>query len=237
MIELVTHCYAHELSQYAAFFRYQISSLLNHTPAVPVQLTVCWTPIDKATANALAWGKHETAGTAISIKSIELAPDQLFRRSIGRNCAALESRADLVWFTDVDHYFGPGCLDTLLQSNITTELAYPQQIMIHKDHATGDVAATHTTDSRLTICFDDFIPKTYNRAIGGVQIVHGDYARFWGYLKGHSKYQSPRHDGRPFGDFKDDVTFRRQWELFGGTLPLELPGVYRLRHSKTTYQG
>ena len=42
-----------------------------------------------------------------------LPKEQLFRRSIGRNKAAKNTKADWIWFTDCDIIFHENCLDTL----------------------------------------------------------------------------------------------------------------------------
>ena len=84
----------------------------------------------------------------------------------------------------------------------------------------------------------DFTVKHYNRAIGGIQIVPRWYLTQYGYLRDMEKYQTPSPDkNKPFPCFRDDVVFRSQCAENGRILPIQLPNLYRLRHSKTTYQG
>lgn len=239
-IEIVTHCYSGALPQFATFLRYQISSLLLHAPLTQVQLTVCYTSSDVATRQAIAWGLQRSRGL-LDLLPIDMLPARLYRRSIGRNLAARATTADLVWFADVDHYFGAGCLDALArcwQGFVEKPLmVWPRWIQISRNHEVGDRQWNEAPQGKLLdVRADEFIPKRYQRAIGGVQIVSGDYCRSIGYLAGHSKYQKPRDDDRPFGDFRDDVVFRKQISLAGRVEPIELPGLYRLRHSQTTYQ-
>ena len=239
-IEIVTHCYSGALPQFATFLRYQISSLLLFAPRTQVQFTVCYSSSDSATRQAIAWGLQRSAGL-LDLLPIDMLPARLFRRSIGRNMAARATTADLVWFTDVDHYFGEGCLDSLAEQwgrYVEKPLmVWPRSLQISRNHQVGDRQWNEAPQGKLlAIDPSDFVPKTYSRAIGGVQIVSGDYCRSIGYLAGHKKYQAPREDDRPFGDFKDDVVFRKQISLAGRVEPIELPGLYRLRHSQTTYQ-
>jgi hypothetical protein len=102
--------------------------------------------------------------------------------------------------------------------------------MIHKDHVTGDLVLS----GQRPLHIGDFVPKHYTRAIGGVQIVRGEFAQKYGYLNSESKWQLP--NPKPFGDFKDDIAYRRMCGLFGKIRGVDLDGVLRIRHSTTTYQ-
>ena len=249
-IRIVSHCYAAALPHYAEFLKYQLSSLALNPVPCPVAITVCYCPADEATWDVLRWfGENE----GIGLDPLPLPLPALGRRSIGRNTAALESTEDLIWFCDVDHVFGPGCLSALWEtwrrlrlpeydralfrdSDSPPMMIFPRHIKIHKDHATGDAAALRARGKFLVeIDPAEFIDKTYSRAIGGIQIADGEHVRKYGYLAG-TKWQEPRTDGRPFADFKDDLAFRRQVSAHGRIEGIELPSLYRLRHSTTTYQ-
>lgn len=237
-LHIVTHCYAERLPQYAAFLRYQLMSLFEHPHEVGVLIEVCSWVGDGATNRVLdgLFRKKVVGSANTAVVCQNLSPEMLFRRSIGRNAAAVKSPAELVWFTDVDHVFGEGCIDQLWswwQSQTDWfSLAFPRQIWICKDHATGDRYAETCGE---VIDPSDFVPKHYGRAIGGVQIVPGSLARRHGYLNDFPQHRRP--SSRPFGDFRDDVKFRSWCGEQGRIARIPSLPVYRLRHTKTTYQG
>lgn len=241
-IRLVTHCYAARLPQYAKHLWYQLSSLVLHKPDVPVAITICYSMHDATTTDTILKfeGRH---GNGLSIRPMSMSGPELYRRSIGRNRAGLEATEDLIWFTDVDHVFGEGCLDNLWRiwqglKQDEISMVYPKAIKIHQDHATGDATPFPASEDwrLLEINSSEFVDKRYRRAIGGVQIARGDLVRQYGYLNGHSKYQKPRLDGLPFGDFRDDIVFRGRCKTFGKIVGIDLANLYRIRHSETTYQ-
>lgn len=225
-ILLVTHCYATQLPHYAAFLRYQLESIAEHAQRT-ARVAVCFTPSDEATTGVI-----QEYLSRVDIKGYALQLDELGRRSIGRNRAAMDAGANIVWFTDVDYVFGSGCLKALSEMYWDTgwSMVYPHKIMIHKTHAIGDEYAK----KHRPMSIDDFEFQHYNRAIGGVQIVRGDQAREHGYLNCQSKWQQPTT--KPFGDFRDDLAYRGECADRGQIHKIELPNLYRLRHSTTTYQ-
>jgi len=119
-IRIVTHCYARELPQYARFLQCQLSSFVLYPPNVPIKIHVFLTPEDARTHRVIDWFCDYTP---LSLSLTYLPAGQLWRRSIGRNIAAKQAEEELVWFTDVDHLFGDGCLDALWQ----TWAAMPQE--------------------------------------------------------------------------------------------------------------
>jgi hypothetical protein len=258
-IEVVSHCYAVKCPLFANALQYQISSLFLHQPRTcHVTLNVFYDPQDVKTMEVIMWGlkyKFERVKELprVTLMASSLEAGKLGRRCIGRNIAAKQSMADLVWFTDCDHVFAEGAFDRLaampwpveddpmegrgapLGSIVVASMVYPKQIMISRDHATGDMEAAEAEPNKLvTIDPTLYEPKKYNRAIGGVQIVQGDFARQHGYLDGDTKWQQPTET--PFGDFRDDVAYRKFASQFGPILGVDFPGVFRIRHSSTTYQ-
>jgi hypothetical protein len=171
----------------------------------------------------------------------------LGRRSIGRNLATQRSLNEFYFFTDVDHVFTAECLDRIpeIYHELThspvrafsplISMFYPRDIMIHKDHTTGDAYAQSKEDLP-DINPEDFIPKHYNRAIGGVQICPSEFVKEHGYLNRFPVWQQPRTDDKPFKDFRDDVAFRKLCEAEGMVYGVDIPGIYRLRHTHTSYQ-
>lgn len=239
-VRVVTHCYAKDLPQFAVFLRVQLSSLLFYPARHSV--SVCYTESDERTMAVL---DEFSPIFGLRLTRIPLDSGSLFRRSIGRNKAALHSLEDVVWFTDVDYWFDGGCLDHLneiAKNGIfhSATMIWPRTINIHKDHSTGDQFWQQNLRASGCIIPDrtEFQPVSYNRAIGGIQIVSGEFARSYGYLNGVEKWQTPRTDNLPFKDFKDDIAYRKFCTTHDSALQaVSLDGVYRMRHTATTYQG
>lgn len=235
LIEIVTHCWAERFPQYAEALKYHLSSLALFPPkSCQVTSTVCYVESDKATGEVLRQlDPHLKLKRRIKMRD---AP-HLGRRSIGRNYAALETEADLIWFSDVDQLFWEGCLDQLATLSWPTKatMIYPRTIRISGNHAVGDqtLAVGKSYKGLRMIDPSDFVSKVYYRAIGGVQIVQGDFARQYGYLNGSKKYQRP--NPHPFGDFRDDITYRQTCLSTGAIVAVDLPGLFRIRHSCATY--
>lgn len=250
LIEIVSHCYATELPQYAAMLVYQASSLVLHKPKqCKVCLSVCvWGDIDDqpypeirdiCVGKVLPWTKKTLSAHDISWLICYMTKGELGRRCIGRNRLALNTEADIVWFADVDQVFRDGMLDRLatMEWPENASMIFPREIKIHRDWKTGDErTGAIDLDDPCLVDVDpmEFVPKQYHDAIGGVQIVRGDFVRKHGYLAGDEKWQRPSVD--PFGDFRDDVAYRRYCRQCGPIVRVDLPGMYRLRHTRTTYQ-
>lgn len=234
-IELVTHCYATELPHYASALKYQLSSLIINKPKhCKVLITICCEPNDEKTLEIIPFFQE-----VLSIWTLIMENEnQLGRRSIGRNIAAKVTKADIVWFTDVDYLFSGDCLEKLstIEWPDDASMIFPPDAMICKDHAMGDRLLNYAANRVCVLDVDPncFIPNHYRRAIGGIQIVQGDFAREHGYLDGIEKWQTPV--AKPFGDFHDDIAYRKYCKQFGKIVPVDLPGIKRLRHSTTTYQ-
>ena len=254
-VEIVSHCW-----RYSHLLAYQLSSLINHPPQnVDVVMTVFYSEEDEATTQLLAFfaerfaelgaeqgeehgadqgveHRAEQKGAKVRCNWQQLTPPQLFRRSIGRNQAALNSSADWVWFTDCDLYFGAGALDSLGQvlQGCNQPLVYPRE---------ERVTALLTDDSPMlkatkvpevvAISEADFETKTVTRATGPLQITHGDVARRMGYCKDVSVYQRPEPK---WAKCREDRAFR--WMLETQGTPVDIPAVYRIRHlEKGRYHG
>lgn len=233
-IELVTHCWARDLEQYAYHLAAKIWSLDREVgPSQDVTLCVCHSLEDPLTREVLDWFTGDVS--RFRIRTIDLPPARLGRRAIGRNLAAKSSEADVVWFDDVDQMYRNGILYRLaeLQWPDGATMIFPREIRIHKDHATGDAWTGYVKRSwRLgvsAVVEGDFVPKQYNRAIGGVQIVRGDFTREYGYLDGDEKWQRPT-DGK-FATCGCDLAYRRFCGSKGRIVGVDLPGVYRIRHT------
>lgn len=246
-IRIVTHCYAATLPQYAVFLRAQLSSLVLFPTATQATIAVCCCPADARTLSVLSDFRSIFKER---LEEIHMPPEKLFRRAIGRNLAVFDCKDDIVWFTDVDHYFGSGCLDSLQTAWESIKFydapkksviagMWPKLLQIHKTHEMGDAfVKAHLNDrGLLPIDPSDFKETHYRSAIGGVQIVDGDYARTYGYLRNQKRWLRPVSPEKPFPSFTDDVKFRKHAEGVAPARQIEMVGLYRLRHTKTTYKG
>jgi hypothetical protein len=246
-VEFVTHCYATELNHYATALYLQLSSLANHATNVSnIKATVFYNEEDTQTVHVLKLFEDDRRRKNLELVKQHLPVNQLGRRSIGRNMAARNTDADIVWFTDVDYWFGPVLVDNLLsiQWNDETTMLFPKKIQINKTHEVGDKILKYfgsilTPDPQNRPPFTphmqvrDYDEKVYRKAIGGVQIVRGVFAREYGYVP-DSKWQKPVQI--PFGDFRDDIAYRSFCRSVGTIVPVDLDGVFRIRHSETSYQ-
>ena len=76
-------------------------------------------------------------------------------------------------------------------------------------------------------------PRAISRATGPLQITHGDAARQMGYCQGVHCYLEP---AEKWQKAHEDRVFR--WTLNSQGTPLDLPGVFRIRHlEKGRYTG
>ena len=251
-IRIVVHAYAKQLPQYAVFLRAQLSSLVKYTPAVTtLRVSVCCSAQDERVMRVLQEFAPIMRG---KLHVMAMPKGELFRRSIGRNRIALSTHEDLVWFADVDHLWGPGCLAELWNQWKEIEgqaIAWPKSLWIQSHHVLGDDFVRDNMETTGLIDMGDlgvaefanqepsplFERKEYHSAIGGVQIVSGSFVRDHGYLRDFPKWQRPRTDGKPFGDFRDDVKFRSFCLSRMNGVALEIPHLYRLRHTAVTYKG
>ena len=235
-IEIVTHAWAGRYTHYAYALDYQLSSLVLHPSKHLSSVVVCCNGEDKLVNDIL---RFFSSRLPLSVMIMELP--ELGRRSIGRNRAALNTSADIIWFTDCDHIFHEGCLDHV--ANVSwpdwAPMVFASRIMIHRDWMTGDVALAKAVRPKLLdIDPSEFIPMKYNRAIGGVQIVQGNYAREHGYLRDSPRWQSPYTGLRGFDSCTCDKAFRRfiqERPECNSIIPVNIPGLYRLRHTQTTH--
>lgn len=226
-IEIVTHCY-----RYASLLRYQLSSFeLYPLEGVKVTATVFYTSSDCPTSSVLEWfGNRSVQGVTWNWR--ELPVRELCKRSLGRNRAALESEADWVWFCDADHWFTGECWKAFKKVNVMgAPLIFPAIVNKHRTHGLGDECISHALRTPGLLAADpvEFEPTKMGRAIGGIQIVSGDFCRSQGYLRDSKQAQQPMAEAI-WVSTREDWWFRKQLGTPG--VPVNLPGVYRIRHSK-----
>ncbi len=242
-IRIVTHCYAKRLPQYAAFLRYQLSSLAS--APIPTTIAVCYVPGDEKTEEVLDWFDNLLERNLLeedlklSLLRVPLEERVIYPRCHGRHLAAITATEDVVWFTDVDYLFLGDCLPTVVQApelwDEHNSMVYVRRVQINTTHTLGDELALRSYSGLALLTEEDlrdqFVQKVYRQAIGGVQIVRGAFAREHGYLPG----MPTRKSGTPFDrGSRDDRMYRKACYKHGSIVPIEAPGVYRLRHSQTT---
>jgi hypothetical protein len=231
-LEVVSHCW-----NYSHLLGYQLSSLVLFPPRdIDVTMTVFYSPEDARTARLLEFF------SGLAVQNVRwnwhpLPRQQLFRRAIGRNLAALATRADWVWFTDCDLMFREQCLDTLARllqgqraalvfpaDERCTDLLADDNAMLRSDTNTPQVVDIDTTH---------FVTYHRDRATGPLQIAHADVCRAVGYCRNIGVYQTPEQS---FAKCHEDRAFR--WLLRSKGEPLPIGGVYRIRHvHKGRYTG
>jgi len=223
-IEIVSHCW-----NYSHFLVYQLSSLINYPPRqANITMTVFYNQEDSKTAELLDFFSRQTpASVRWNFQTLEKS--SLFRRSIGRNRAALATKADWIWFTDCDLLFHEHCLDSLAE-----ELQGRRDILVYPDHERVtrllpmDSEMLQTGSNAIDVYDIDtswFNERPIAKATGPLQIVHGDVARSMGYCRDIAIYQQPAEH---WCKAHEDRAFR--WILGTPGQPIKVPGVYRIRH-------
>lgn len=231
-IEIVSHCWG-----YAYLQEYQLSSLVLAPPVtVDVVMTVYFSREDKETLRLLEFFASQSVAN-VTWQFRALPKELLFRRSIGRNHAALHSGADWVWFTDCDVIFGPGSLDTLgrvLQSH-QAPLVFPRYqgvTSLLQDDQIRD-GKNGSPSVRSIPPAVAFFKERVLKATGPLQITHGDIARGLGYCRDIPVYQTPE---LVWQKCQEDRAFR--WLLGTAGHPIDVDGISRIRHlNKGRYTG
>ncbi len=225
-LEIVSHCW-----QYSWVLTYQLSSLVLHPPErVRLQMTVFYCPEDEPTSRVLEFfGRHSHPNLTWNWQP--LRKELLFRRAIGRNQAALATRAHWIWFTDCDQVFHRGCLDSLpgILARQDGPLVFPREVRCTELLGLDDPLFRAVADGPSLVDIDlrRFSPVTHTRAVGALQIVRGDVSRDMGYCRSIKFYQEPlTHWQKTF----EDRTFR--WLLGTQGEPIDLPGLYRIEHAR-----
>jgi len=233
-LRIVTHCYAERLPFFADLLKFHLTSISHSLYEFPLRVEILCTSTDTKTLNVLN-SFSDSMRKKLSARILD--PTHLWRRAIGRNIAALSSTEDFVWFCDVDYVFSPLAIATIcraLREKPEAAMLYPSVVSVSKDHKTGDATiAQAEQDKTPEIDTQDFVPSYYSRAIGGAQIVPGKLARTIGYLD-KTKWMTPSHT--PFPDTRDDIAARRQYAKHGPLCSFMVGGIYRIRHSTSSYR-
>lgn len=248
-IEVVAHCWAVDLADYAHLLYLQGLSLVRQaelSEGLTVRWTVCCNEEDSLTTQAIERVRRFDEEKHLRIKVMPLDKNSLFKRSVGRNLAALASTADVVWFTDCDYVFFHGSLEEAhrqCMGNPHGPMVYPSEIQATPKDVGAHVikrAAWAQGGWALQDVLRQSEPMLYSRAIGGVQIVLGGFCRRYGYLNNHPKNKPLRGKPAGFKRCRCDVTFRRQGkagERVGTGTGVQIDGVYRIRHPLRGHNG
>lgn len=237
-LEIVTHCWAGQLEQYARHLQIQLSSVVRYAEQLPVVVTVCYATCDEATVSVLRQFKKSWPSM---INPVPLDQEYLFQRAYGRNHAAKRTQADLVWYTDVDYFFRDNALKTLCEfpRRKWERLQIPAHVYRQVDWVSGDrlVEFTRAYFADYGPCVvppvdeECFVRTKEKLAIGGLMIVTGDMAREEGYLDG-TRWMKPRDPAKGFQRCRCDPAFRKEHNLPRKPPRIELPNVLRIRHTQ-----
>lgn len=225
-LEIVSHCW-----QYGHFLSYQLSSLIKHpTDKLDITMTVFCSQDDKSVTSVLKFFEFiDIPGVTWNWQT--LPKNELFRRGIGRNRAALATKADWIWFTDCDIIFHEGCLDTLadLLQGRDDSLVHPSIGLGTELLEEDDEILTRGREGPAVreIPLSAFKPYggPRKKAKGPHQITHGDIARECGYCDSIPYYQTPSEVWRKT---YEDRAFR--WLIGTHGTPLDIPNVCQIRH-------
>lgn len=223
-LEIVSHCW-----QYAHLLVYQISSLVNYPPrSLNLTYTLFYCEEDENTVRLVDYFS-KVALKGLTWNWQPLAREQLFRRAIGRNRAALKTAADWVWFTDCDTIFHQNCLDSLA-TQVTGKderMVFPafERITPLLENTSDMLAALQGKSIVKDIDTSQFDHNVISKAKGAFQIVHGDVCRTLGYCNALPLFQTPTDRWRK--TFEDPV-FRKLIRSEG--MPVEIQNLYRIRH-------
>ena len=230
-LEIVSHCW-----QYSWLLMFQLSSLVLHRwTNVHVTMTVCYSPEDEPTAQTLAFFEKQKVPN-LRWNWLPFSKENLFRRAIGRNKAALATEADWVWFTDCDQVFHRGCIEALAVILMQREelLLFPRIVGCTPPLSFNDsfFQKVGKNPSILDSEPSEYQPQTRRRAIGALQILRGDAARAMGYCRDIKFYQEPRE--RWLKGY-EDRTFR--WLVGTQGTAIDVSGIYRIEHSTKGRKG
>ncbi len=223
-IEFVTHCW-----RYSRLLCYQLSSFALFADK-SITVTIFYAEEDTETKKVVDFFIR-LPGPMWQPRP--LSRREVCRRTIGRNIAALESKAEWIWFADCDYWFGAKLFATIGQVlsgvELQHNLVYPSEITQSSQEAGDKLIELITEPNIYLLCSqcDNFAPHGFKKAIGGVQIVRGDWARINGYCKNHPRYNKLADR---WANTKEDIMFRK--DIGNSGFPITLPEIVRVRHGK-----
>lgn len=236
-IELVSHCWSgDDVPIYHCLLQLQATSLLLSQHTVDVRYTVFYAEDDERTKRVIDLFQSRLRGRGIDFNPYVLPHGELFKRMLGRNLAALNTKADLIWFMDVDYLCLDKSLDQICEQadkHPEANLMHPFNIEVHKEHRLGDDLIAVVNDNLgaiIEINREDFKGHYCSYAFGGIQIGRGSWCRENGYINHREDWLEPLENPVHFMDTPSDRQFRIQCKPSVGLL---VDGIYRIRHSRT----
>ena len=226
-VEVVTHCW-----NYSRLLTYQLSGFVRHAPERhDLVVSVYHNPDDAATCRVIEYVQSVNHSSHVKIVPAPLVRRKLFRRAIGRNLACKATRADVVILTDCDYVYRAGAIDDIAAAMLTAPgpvLGYVHHHRASLTHEDGDAEiAACLTPSLIDVDETRYGESRLRTAIGGSQIVTGEWARAHGYLPDSKRWQ---READTWQRTFEDKVFRRASGL--ELLPIDCPSVYRIRHSQ-----
>jgi hypothetical protein len=219
IIEICSHCY-----KYSKLLSFQLSSFILFPPKNTYIYTLFFSQKDKNTQDVIDFFKPKLEGVIeLNLKPIE--EGLLFNRGAGRNIALHESKANWIWFTDVDFLFRHNCLNDLtsILEYENHNLVHPTFIKQNKSTEDGDIVIESVKDiSVIDIEEKDYIDHKINRAIGAVQIANVEKTKYLNYCNYLGTYKT-------WHRCSSDIKFRKQIDSKG---KIEIDGIFRIRHTK-----
>lgn len=253
-IEIVTHAYSGHHDQYRAFVALQAESLIRYPlpnrHQVSYSVVTCIRDFEILGTLALFSKRLDEAGVCLNVMAMDKG--HLHRRCIGRNRICLGTNADVLWFCDVDYWFGEGCLKSVVDQVYADDgLKTPGRYFCHREHSDGDAMVrkviymldhpTDVTDPLKGFAIDtrEFFERKNKTAIGGLQIVGREAVqglngegRAKGYLNA-TEWMNPREGddlAKGVQRTKDDVAWRKRYKM--KTERIKIANLYRFRHTE-----
>jgi hypothetical protein len=233
LLEIVVHCFAEKIPDFASMLTAQLSSIVRHQPSTgKVLVSVCMTSTDRLTYDVVQSMAYKARTSTVQIRTWPFEKSLLFRRAIGRNYLARRGVADVVWFADCDYMVGPRTLDAILAVECDT-LWHPRQVDIHVSHEEGDQFLERIVPGEIVEGnYGRFQTQRVKFAIGGLQFVPGSIARAKGYLD-QTRWTKPVDPAGGFRNTAEDKVYRGS---FARSEAVEIPNLSRLRHSRSAFE-
>jgi len=238
-IEIVSHGWAGSLPIYAQHLRFQLASLLNHPTDAQVLYTLFWAgpefdPVLASVIDDFASECHH-ARKRVTFQPIIQPREKLFRRAIGRHQRSQQTNCRLIWYCDIDYYFGAGAIDSVCgQATDYGKLYFPRKCQISINHELGDSETQNINQKWPTVDPSKYKTTRNKLAIGGIQILRADCAREVGYFNPKSKWHKDVDPNGGFSCFRDDSAWRRQEFPLPKQCGFLVPNLYRIRHVQSS---
>ena len=223
-VRVVAHCW-----NYSRLLSYHLSALVLHRPQEShVVMTVCYSPCDKQTVDMLDFFADFKIPN-VTWDWYPMEKNRLCRRAIGRNELARMGGTDFTFYADVDYILRGDVIDAAVQEiGDRHALFYPRDVLQSKTHQDGDAEIERVTEPGLyELESSRYDIIKLDRPIGGAQWLRSDFLREKGYLPDGHKFLNPEPSWKRT---YEDARCRGYWGL--PWKPLDVQGVYRIRHSE-----